>query len=201
MTVDPRINNPLSATFLSTLHAGDLPSYQSFDMRLQGGFSPPSEKWEADHAYTSTPPAPLPSNAFSCNETPSWVDPPTAEMRQRTSILRRLKTVSTASNLYASPVVGTEISSRASSSEWRRGPISPPNDRSDKAAKSIISWGGRILRRHGSILALSAFLLRDESERASMEVSETCQRAHQCPIKSKLLGSKCLSTSSSLETC
>lgn len=133
-----------------------------------------------------------PSTAgFSCNETPSWLHTQVREKSQRNSVFGRWRSYSNTPRSYPSSLnEDSESVSHQGSGEARYGPKSPSSDRPEGATKSILSRGGKMLRRHGSKFSLTSFILDEESERGSFEVSETCRRAQHYPIRSRLLGSK-----------
>ncbi len=149
-----------------------------------------------DRRSTSISPMPASDTGVDGNETPSWFDlAPASRAKQRTSLMSRLKTGGPVSRPYERPssvssVVMSERSSRRASCDWRSGLPLSPYERPESATKSLLSRGGRMLKRHGSKFSLSTFLLEEESDNGSMEVSETCQRPQQSQKEAKSSGSK-----------
>lgn len=148
-----------------------------------------------DYHHTSTSPTPAPHNKFSSNEASSWFFiGPVQEVKQRTSLMSRLRTGGPPPHPYSrSPSISSvalpETSIRPPSRDWRHSQALSFYERPESAAKSILSRGGRMLRRHGSKLNLSTFFLEEEAENGNLEVSETFQRPQQSQKKARGLGS------------
>lgn len=81
-------------------------------------------------------------------------------------------------------------SSRRGSHDWKRGLSLSTYERPENAAKSMLSRGGRMLKRQGSKLNLGSFLAEEGIEEAAMEISETCRRPQLSQKRSKALGNK-----------
>jgi hypothetical protein len=170
-------------------------SLPSSTMRPRHGINTLDERDDMEDADSLASPTSASNSGFSCNETPSWYNSPVRGKRQRNSLLTRLRTVSTPSRSYSrspsiSSLAETESSSRRRSFEWHQSPNSPPSERQESSAKSMLSRGGRMLRRQGSKFALSSFMLDERSQHRSMEVSETCRRPQHFASRSKPSGSK-----------
>jgi hypothetical protein len=165
-------------------------------MRLQKGNNSFSDTYNTGTLYVSRSQMSPSTGEISYFESSSWYHTgSTLEKKRRSLLLRRLKNGNGSSRPYSrspsvSSPVGTEPPSRRGSQEWQRVGTPAPYERPESSAKSILSRGGRMLRRHGSKFSLSSFILDEESEHSRLEVSETCQRPQQCPQKTKSLGSK-----------
>jgi hypothetical protein len=134
------------------------------------------------------------TTGLNCHETPWFYIAAATEAKQRTSLISRLKTVGPNSRPHSQSLsmlslALTETSSRRSSCDWRQGPPLSPYERPENPAKSILSRGGRMLRRQGSKFNIGTFLAEEAIEEGRMEVSETCQRPQQSRKRSKGLGS------------
>lgn len=142
----------------------------------------------------STSPTPASNTGSSCHETPQWLYmAPTAETKQRRSLVSRLKivvSISSSRSTSTSSVAAAEASSNRGSRDWTRSPTSSPLEQPESAAKIILARGSRILRRQGSKFSLGRFILDEETENTNIEISETCQRPQKSRKKSKDLDSE-----------
>lgn len=115
--------------------------------------------------------------------------------KQRNSLITRLRTASSVSrpcsqSLSISSLAETDTFSSRYSCDRRQDSTALRHDRPESAAKSILARGGRMLKRHGSKLSLTSYLIEEEPSNSNMEVSETCQRPQQSQRKSKATESK-----------
>ncbi|ERF73089.1 hypothetical protein EPUS_06550 [Endocarpon pusillum Z07020] len=148
------------------------------------------------HQQTSTSPEPMPKMSLAGDDHTSRLQSMyITDPKQRNSLITRLRTASSASRPYSQPLsisllAETETSSSRYSWGWRQDSTALRHDRPESAAKSILARGGRMLKRHGSKLNLTSYLLEEEPNNSNMEVSETCQRPQQSQRTSKAAGTR-----------